>query len=211
MRGLILKDFYNMKDNIGATFITAICIGLLLMVNGNPSMFVLAVTLASGSIASSCVKMYETAGWGKYEVTMPVRRSTIIIEKYVLLLILTLAGTVFGTIVSYAAGTIMGTLDISKLLLYILCGFAISMISGSLIIFCIFKFGLIKADLFIAICYIVPVALFIGALVLIKYLGFDFMQGNIYLALTVAFPIVSILFTIVTAIINIVSYRKQQF
>lgn len=211
MQGLILKDFYNMKDNIGPTLITAVCIGLLLMIKGNPSMFVLAVTLASGSIASSCVKMDETAGWGKYEITMPVSRSTIIIEKYVLLFILTLAGMAFGTIVSYVAGTIMGTLDLSKLILYVLSGFALSIISGSLIIFCIFKFGLIKADFFVIICYIVPVAIFFGVLILVKYLGYDFMQGNFYLILTVALPVAAILFTIVTALINISAYRKQQF
>lgn len=211
MRGLILKDFYNMKDNIGPTLITAVCVGLLLMIKGNPALFVLAVTLASGSIASSCVKMDETAGWGKYEITMPVSRSTIIVEKYILLLLLTLAGMTFGTVISYAAGAIMGSIDVSKLILYILSGFALSMISGSLIIFCIFKFGLIKADFFVIICYLVPAAILIGALLLIKYLGFDFMQGNFYLVLTIALPIAALIFTAVTAAINISAYRKQQF
>ena len=38
MRGLILKDFYNMLKNIGPTLVTTICVGLLLMVQGNPSL-----------------------------------------------------------------------------------------------------------------------------------------------------------------------------
>ena len=31
MRGLILKDFYNMLKNIGPTLLTTVCVGLLLM------------------------------------------------------------------------------------------------------------------------------------------------------------------------------------
>ena len=41
MRGLILKDFYNMLKNIGPTLVTTICVGLLLMVKSDRSHVVL--------------------------------------------------------------------------------------------------------------------------------------------------------------------------
>lgn len=211
MRGLILKDFYNMKDNIASTVITAICIGLLLMIKGNPSMFVLAVTLAGGSIASTCVKMDETAKWEKYEITTPVSRKTIVLEKYVLMLILIIVSLIFGSAVSLAAALITNSLNIAQLFLYVAVGFSLAIVSGSLILFCIFKFGLIKSDIFITVCYLIPVGIFVGILVLLKFLGFDFMTGNIYRFLTFALPVISLLFGAAIAVINVAMYQKKQF
>lgn len=62
MRGLILKDFYNMLKNIGPTLVTTICVGLLLMVQGNPSLFVIGFAIAGGGVCSTCLRMDETAG-----------------------------------------------------------------------------------------------------------------------------------------------------
>lgn len=211
MKGLLLKDFYNMKDNMGATVITAICFGLLFVVNGNPSMFVLAVALAGGSLASTCVKIDEMAKWGKYEITTPVSKKIIVSEKYLLLFLLTMIGLVFGTIGSVLAGTLMHDLDVQKLLLYMAVGFSLALVSGSLIILCIFKFGLIKSDTVIMICYLIPVGLFVGALILLKYMGFDFMQGNIYLFLTCILPVLALIFTTIIAGINVSVYKKHQF
>lgn len=211
MRGLLIKDFYNMKDNMGSTIITAVCVGLLLMIKGNPSMFVLAITLAGGSLASTCIKMDETAKWGKYEITTPVSRKTVVIEKYILMFLLTVAGIVLGTIGSCIAGIVMKNLVIEQLLLYISVGFSLAMVSGSLIMLCIFKFGFIKSDTFIAICYLIPVGLFIGVLIFLKYIGLDFMQGNIYMFLTCWLPIIAMIFTFIIAGVNIAVYKKQQF
>ncbi|MBS5521605.1 MAG: ABC-2 transporter permease [Clostridiales bacterium] len=211
MKGLLLKDFYNMKDNMGATIVTAICFGLLFIVNGNPAMFVLAVALAGGSLASTCIKIDEMAKWGKYEITTPVSRKMIVVEKYLLLFLVTLAGLILGTIGSVLAGTLMHDLDVQKLLLYISVGFSLALVSGGLITLCIFKFGLIKSDTVITICYLIPVGLFVGALILLRYMGFDFMQGNIYFFLTCILPVLALIFTIIIAGINISVYKKHQF
>lgn len=211
MKGLLIKDFYNMKDNMGATVITTVCFGLLFVVNGNPSMFVLAVALAGGLLASTCIKMDEAAKWGRYELTMPVSRKIIVAEKYLLLFFLTIAGLVLGTLGSILAGKLMHDLDVQKLFLYIAVGFSLSMVSGSLITLCNFKFGLIKSDTFMMICYLIPVGLFVGALILLKYLGLDFMQGGLYMLLACGMPVFALIFTIIIAGINISVYKKKQF
>ena len=116
MRGLILKDFYNMLKNIGPTLVTTVCVGLLLMVQGNPSLFVIGFAVAGGGICSTCLRMDETAGWTKFELTAPVSRTTVVVEKYVLLLLLTAIGLIVGRAISYVAGTVTSTLDISQFL-----------------------------------------------------------------------------------------------
>ncbi len=62
MRGLILKDLYNMLKNICPTLVTIICVGLLFMVQGNPSLFVMGFAIAGGGICSTCLRMDENAG-----------------------------------------------------------------------------------------------------------------------------------------------------
>ena len=96
------------------TLVTTVCVGLLLMVQGNPSLFVIGFAVAGGGICSTCLRMDETAGWTKFELTAPVSRTTVVVEKYVLLLLLTAIGLIVGGAISYVAGTVTSTLDISQ-------------------------------------------------------------------------------------------------
>lgn len=211
MRGLILKDFYNMLKNIGPTLVTTICVGLLLMVQGNPSLFVIGFAVAGGGVCSTCLRMDETAGWTKFELTAPVSRTTVVVEKYVLLLLLTAIGLIVGGAISYVAGTVTDTLDISQFIMYVSVAFSISLISGSLIIFCLFKFGMIKADFFTVLCYVVPVGIFVAALIVVKKLGLNIMVGSPYMAITYFFPLLALVVGLLTAVATVTVYHKKQF
>lgn len=211
MRGLILKDFYNMLKNIGPTLVTTICVGLLLMVQGNPLLFVIGFAVAGGGICSTCLRMDETAGWTKFELTAPVSRTAVVIEKYLLLLLLTVIGLIIGGAGSYVAGIVTDTLDISKFIMYVSVAFSISLISGSLIIFLLFKFGMIKADFFTVLCYVVPVGIFVAALFVVKKLGLNIMVGSPYVVITYFFPLLALVVGLLTAVATIVIYHKKQF
>ena len=173
MRGLILKDFYNMLKNIGPTLVTTVCVGLIL--------------------------------------TAPVSRTTVVVEKYVLLLLLTAIGLIVGGAISYVAGTVTDTLDISQFIMYVSVAFSISLISGSLIIFCLFKFGMIKADFFTVLCYVVPVGIFVAALIVVKKLGLNIMVGSPYMAITYFFPLLALVVGLLTAVATVTVYHKKQF
>lgn len=109
----------------GPTLVTTVCVGLLLMVQGNPSLFVIGFAVAGGGICSTCLRMDETAGWTKFELTAPVSRTTVVVEKYVLLLLLTAIGLIVGGAISYVAGTVTDTLDISQFIMYVSVAFSI--------------------------------------------------------------------------------------
>lgn len=211
MQGLMLKDFFNLKKNIGATLVTAICVGLLLMVQGNPSMFVVGITLAGGSICSSCLRMDEAAGWEKFELTAPISRVAVVLEKYIMLYVFTLISLVFGGLVSYIAGTVTGTFEFDKFLMYAAIGFSIGIISGSLIIFCLFRFGSIKADFFTTICYLIPVGIFVGGVVILEKTGHDIMTGFPYLYMTYLLPLVALAISGLMTLLSTIVYRKKQF
>lgn len=211
MRGLILKDFYNMFKNIGPTMVTTICVGLLLMVQGNPSLFVIGFALAGGGICSTCLRMDETAGWTKFELTAPVSRTTVVIEKYILLVLFTVIGLIVGGTVSYVAGSVSGTLEFTQFIMYVSVAFSISLISGSLIIFFLFKFGMIKADFFTVLCYAIPVGIFVIALIIAEKFGLDIMIGSSYMVITYFFPLLALVVGVLTAMATVAVYHKKQF
>lgn len=95
--------------------------------------------------------------------------------------------------------------------MYVSVAFSISLISGSLIIFCLFKFGMIKADFFTVICYVVPVGIFVLALIVVKKLGLNIMIGSPYTAITYLFPLVALMVSVLTAFVTVIVYRKKQF
>lgn len=211
MRGLILKDFYILLKNIGSTLITAICVGLLLMVRGNPSLFVIGFAITGGGLCSTCLRMDETAKWTQFELTAPVSRTTIVVEKFLLLLLLTVLGLLAGSAVSYAVSAVTDSLNFSELVLYISVAFSISLISGSLILFCLFKFGMVRADLLTVICYLVPVGLFVAALAIAKGMGLTITAGSPYMVITCFFPLFSVSVALLVSLASVAVYKKKQF
>lgn len=211
MKGLILKDLYNVINNLGPALITTICVGLLLMIKGNPSLFVVGFAIAGGGICSTCMRMDETAQWTKYELITPISRVMIVMEKFVLLFMLTITGLFIGGGVSYIAGIMTATFNMENFMMYVAVAFSISMISGSFIIFFLFKYGMFKADFFIMICYIVPVALFVCWLMVLRYLGMNYMQGVSYVTITYMFPFLAVVITGLIAIVTVKVYKKKQF
>lgn len=211
MRGLIVKDFYNMGKHIGPTLVTAGCVGLLLMVQGSPALFVIGFAIAGGGLCSTCLRMDEAAGWTRFELTAPVGRAAVVLEKYLLLFLLTAAGLVVGGAVSGVAAAVTGTLDFTALLLYSSVAFSISVISGSLILFFLFRFGMMKADFFTVLCYAVPAGLFVAALAAAKAFGFEVRTGPLCTGITCLFPLIALAAAALTAAASVAVYRKKQF
>ena len=81
----------------------------------------------------------------------------------------------------------------------------------SLIIFCLFKFGMIKADFFTVLCYVVPVGIFVAALIVVKKLGLNIMVGSPYMAITYFFPLLALVVGLLTAVATVTVYHKKQF
>lgn len=211
MRGLIVKDFYNMGKHIGPTLVTAVCVGLLLMVQGSPALFVIGFSLAGGSLCSTCLRMDEAAGWTRFELTAPVGRAAVVLEKYLLLFLLTAAGLAVGGTVSAMAAAVTGTLDFTALLLYSSVAFSLSILSGSLILLCLFRFGMMRADFFTVLCYAVPAGLFVAALAAARAFGFAVQTGPLGTGITCLFPLLALAASALTAAASVAVYRKKQF
>ncbi|MDP4090388.1 MAG: ABC-2 transporter permease [Bacillota bacterium] len=100
MIGLLLKDIYNLKNNIKNFVIIAIVFIVLIIFQHSENIIILASTLLFSVLSTSTIIMDYNAKWNKFAVTTPISRKDIVYSKYILFCLFTLSGTVIGLIVS---------------------------------------------------------------------------------------------------------------
>ena len=98
MKGLLLKDLYIAKSNILVTIVCLIVLGFGLSVLLEASaLLVLAPPCATTAVFISIISDANSK-WSKNVITMPVSRSQIIGEKFILYIILSVLGIIAALI-----------------------------------------------------------------------------------------------------------------
>jgi ABC-type transport system involved in multi-copper enzyme maturation permease subunit len=99
MIGLILKDFINLKKNVKIFAILAVLYGFIAYTS-DASFFSSMFTMLIAILTLSVYSYDELAKWDLYALTMPVSREDIVRGKYIIMLLLTVLGALFGTVAS---------------------------------------------------------------------------------------------------------------
>ncbi|MDF2905489.1 MAG: putative rane protein [Herbinix sp.] len=99
MTGLILKDFINLKKNVKIFAILAVLYGFIAYTS-DASFFSSMFTMLIAILTLSVYSYDELAKWDLYALTMPVSREDIVRGKYIIMLLLTVLGALFGTVAS---------------------------------------------------------------------------------------------------------------
>ena len=95
MKGLMLKDILNFKNQQGKTFFLLIILYFVMALKMNNSSFFMGVWIVLGiTLPISSIAYDEKAKWDKYALTMPVTRRDIVTEKYLLSLLFIVVGNV---------------------------------------------------------------------------------------------------------------------
>lgn len=109
MRGLIIKDFLNLKKQmlpIAFFFVLYLFISITV---GNSNFFSGVIMMFCAMLPITALSYDDRAGWSKYALTMPVSRQMLVISKYLMALILVAVGSVLilffnGIIGGYSFG-----------------------------------------------------------------------------------------------------------
>ena len=96
MKGLLLKDFYNLSRMGKQYLVIFAAMGVWAYFMDNPTIVSMYVVLCSSMLVLSSFSYDEYAKFEKYALTMPIRKKTLVQEKYVLLLLAVAGGTVVG-------------------------------------------------------------------------------------------------------------------
>lgn len=152
MKGLILNNFYSMSGNIKLSFLMAAGLGVILSIVGEgmllPIVIAIQIFVFIANVGTS-LQADETSKWNRYQITLPIRRNTVIGAKYISFVILIL----FGLLVSAATGILyvmVGWEVQTDRVVYGTCfGLTMAIACAAFLYPAILKFGAEKSELFI--------------------------------------------------------------
>ncbi|MHC1723073.1 MAG: ABC-2 transporter permease [Aminipila sp.] len=220
MKGLILKDFLSLKKQVLPMLLFFSVYFFISIITKNSSFLTGVIMIFCAMLPMTALSFDDRAGFSKYALTMPVSRSTLVIGKYVMALILMGLGSIFSLLLN----ALIGNFTFMESLLSV----AITMLIGSLMISIslppIFKFGVEKGR-FIMIGIVMIIG-FLGGFTVIGFGNGDasmtiddngfslgskidaFFNSNLVFVAILAF---SALIFLISMGLSIAIYRKKDF
>lgn len=174
MKGLLLKDFYIIRDNLLVLFVIFIAMGVSLSFLLSPYVLIPVATITLSMQAVNTIQNDKSTQWNRFSATLPMSREQVVESKYILYLFLSLAGIVFGIFICLIASLFQHSLDFSELLLYSDVAIILSLLPGSISIPSAFIFDEEKSIMGTILSYIVTAGVFAGIIfVLSKFIDLE--------------------------------------
>ncbi|QQK08500.1 ABC-2 transporter permease [Miniphocaeibacter halophilus] len=160
MKGLILKDLYYIKNNLKILIPFTILWGVLSLKQDSSFTgiieFILPFIVGMNIVSTTLEE--ERGSWNRYFQISPISRKSIILEKYLVLNILTLL-TYFAT--SFVFGVLSKSLDFNNILLGSKSAIIILFMLNSYLTFTLI-FGFRKSQAYLFSATIAVIALYLG-------------------------------------------------
>lgn len=217
MKGLIIKDFLNLKKSLRVFAIISIIYLFFGITNDNPYLFSGLLSIMAAITTISLFGHDDLARWNTYALTLPMGREQIILARYLMMLLLTFIQFVISSIF-----TIIVNLYLKKDRLFEgfdIIGYysLIIILVLSIIMPFIIKLGVEKARLIFIVIYIVPYTISIpikkridsGEIVIpdwLKELATIVINNIIIVA-----PIFVLLVLVVSYFISVSIFKKKEF
>ncbi|HEY8422543.1 MAG TPA: ABC-2 transporter permease [Thermoclostridium sp.] len=190
MKGLILKDLYNLSKQYKIVLILVVFYLVISLTNEDSSFFGGVVTILMVMQLVTAIAYDEKSKWDRYALAMPISRTDLVLSKYLL------GGILLA--IAFAANFIFGMASGSEPIETLIISVAMTGV-GLLFMFLIlpflFKFGVEKGRYIAMLIFFIPT----GVLVIVSKMGLqlpdeDFMS---------VFPVIGILVLILAGIISV--------
>jgi len=207
MKGLVLKDLYNLRK-YGRTIllISAFYIMMTFMME-NATMFagMIVVMFAITSVTSFA---YDSqSGWETYVLSIPVSRKDVVLSKYVLALLLAVAGELLAMLVGWLNGIIKNTSNFSEVLITAYVLFVVAVVFLSILLPLVYKFGVERSRVIILAVFAIPVA---AGFVLGQTGTMPEISEQTVSQMLLLSPLAIVLCSIVSFMISFAIYRKKE-
>jgi hypothetical protein len=216
MKGLIIKDFINLKKSMILFGVISILYFFIGTTSDNPYFFtgMLSVILAITTI--SLFAYDDMAKWDAYALTMPISKESIIQGRYLMMLLLTLIGAVLSSVLTVMINIYLKKNVLSEGLNSIGIGALGIILFMCIVIPFVIKLGVERARIIFIAMYLIP---FIIIMLLNKVLANSYADipewlikvgklaiSNVYIIA----PLTVTLALIISYFISIGIYRKKE-
>ena len=203
MKGLIIKDFINLKKQAGIITVMMVLYLIISITSKNGAAFGAMIFIMFALLPVSTMSYDERASWDKYALTMPVSRVDMVLSKYILSLILSSIALILNFIAQAAMGNEMNYENITV----IFAVFGISMIYISLILPIMFKFGVEKGRMLMMVVLMLPMIVVLLFSNIVKTaLSEEMIKKALY-----AFPAAAVLLFLASIFVSVKLYSKKEF
>lgn len=185
MKGLLVKDLCNLRQVARQSLIVVAVLAAWCSFLGDSQLFSMMSIIYSLMLLFTAVSYDEMAQFNKYALTLPVTRKDLVRSKYVLMLFLFLAGIVTGLVGKAVLGILIGDAGSVSLaeqgfsLLSVAC---IYLLAFDILLPVIFRLGIEKARLFLALIFVVVFGVLFGAVTLVRNSGIEITSGMVFAA-----------------------------
>ena len=207
MKGLIIKDMFALrKQGKMMLMITVFYIAFSIFTK-NISMLGTMTALLCAMLPITTLSYDEYCKWDRYALAMPTCGRTIVLSKYILGGMLTLAGFIVVAAASIAVVAITDEMPVGEAIFTCFVVSILSLAVQSIIFPIIFKFGVEKGRFIMLPVFIVPA----GILYLLSKLGFTLPDTRTLKFLAYLSPAAVLLIMVASIILSIHIYRKKEF
>lgn len=161
MKGLIAKDFLNLKRYSFTLILILLLYGAIFLPMENGGFAAVATVLCTMMVITT-LSYDEMAKWDKYVLTMSITRQQLVLGKYAVMLILAALGCLVGCVAIGIQGIIRGQWDPGALFMQAGLFCSASLVLGSILLPLLYKFGAEKGRLLLLAVVLIPTVLSLG-------------------------------------------------
>lgn len=209
MKGLVLKDLYNIRHNAKSMLFTLIILAVVFIPSAHVSGYIVFSAVLFGIMTMTTFAFDEKSDWTRYAMIMPLSKKDIVCGKYAVLAIFSAIGVLFGFAVSFITLLVTNNLTATaECLLTVPVAFTVSLVVCSTTIPLVFKFGTERARIFLAVSVLVPTAVCFAAYKLLGLVGVGFSDQAV-LAMLCCSPAAALIWCFVSYKISCRIFNKQ--
>lgn len=162
MKGLILKDLYNISHNAKSMLFILLFFAVIFLPSSGAQGYTFTCALLCTMMIVTTFSFDEYSNWAPYALIMPVSRENLVAGKYIVLAIFSVIGTLFGllvgTIGTRIAGAFVSVQEPAALPLGLtaIASLALSTTFGGISIPLTFRFGPEKGRLLVLVSFFIP-------------------------------------------------------
>ncbi|API90730.1 ABC-2 transporter permease [Virgibacillus pantothenticus] len=215
MKGLVIKDFYNVVNNGWGLFIMMLILAVAIVPTQGFLGYLVAGTVVCSMMSTTSFAIDNNSKWEQFAITFPIDRKDIVKGKFITLFLFTMIGILLSIILGSLAAVIfqsdiLQTIDVKEIGQMIIVGISVALIFGTNSIALLLKFGAEKARMFLILGYVIPGAILIYVVDKLQELGVIFtgekLNQFIYLLPILVIIWLSIGYTLAVAIM-----KKKQY
>lgn len=211
MKGLILNNFYSMRDSIKLSLMIAIGANVILIATKNSTSLQIAIFLSFVLISSNAfevLKQDSSSGWSKFELILPLARYKIVQSKYLTFLLL-LVLSLLVTIGIFAVTSLFINSSEELILNFIFRGMGFVFCIASIVYPLTYILGGDKSE----VIRLISMVFSLGVFGLIYFLQLKVMEKTegFDRIFSLSFLLVSIIFFVISYVVSIITYKEKEF